>query len=181
MLGVFVGLVLGPPRCRGVRTWLLATGLVSCWCGLISSWSTLYWEGQQFRLSQSLHSTESLASSLKSAWPQADGETLQLGCFLAYPKHAPSSLMLLGGFQLHGVDAGVAAIEKTDDGAIVFELTGPEAGAWLEWREDGSEPKSFVGGLQTQYTLVRWASLGPRWRLVRYRLSTTSKALHTRH
>jgi len=170
-LGVLLGLVLGPKRCRGMRAWLLAMGLVSFWCGLGSAWSMLYWEGQQFRVTRHLPQIQSLASSLRAEWPQQDGETPELGCFLAYPKHNPSTLMLLGSVDALDSTVGVAAIERTPDGAIVFELTGPEAGAWLEWRSDGSAPKSFVGGMQTCYQLKRLAPLGSQWWLVRYNLS----------
>ena len=50
-----------------------------------------------------------------------------------------------------------------------FELAGAETGAWLEWRGDGSEPRSFVGGLDTKYVVVQAARLSAEWFLVRYR------------
>lgn len=167
-LGITAGLIWGPGRWRGLRTWLLATALASGWCGLIACWPTLYWQGQQWRVARLVPQAQELVASLRSNWPRADGEFPKLGWVMVYPKHKPSTLMLLGGGSQLSDAVGVASIEKTQDGALLLELTGPETGVWLEWRADWTEPRSFIGGLETDYKPTRWAQLAPGWRLVRY-------------
>lgn len=151
--------------------WLLAIGVASCWCGLFASWSELYWKGQQTRLTETLPEATEFVQSLRFDWPIQDGTIKGIGMFLAYPKSAPSTLLMIGESRVPKTLLRFSAIEQTADGALRLELAGAENGAWLEWRPDGSIPESFVGGLQTTYTIVKSARLTENWIAVRYETS----------
>jgi hypothetical protein len=110
-----------------------------------------------------------LVAELKSDWPSVDSALPNIGPFLAYPLNGPTALLPLGEAKFPKSRARFSAVERTGDSVMRFELAGSEAGAWLEWRRDGSEPVSFVGGLNTDYRMMQAARLGPEWFLVRYR------------
>jgi hypothetical protein len=169
-LPVMLGsLLFGPRRFRTTRVWLVFTGLACGWLGLVMTWPTIYWIGQQRRVSGLVAAAERTVSELQSHWPAMDGELPQIGPFLAYPSSAPTALLPLSGTTFPKTAVPFSAVERTGDDAMRFELSGNEAGAWLEWRRDASEPQSFVGGLETHYDVASVAQLAPHWFLVRYR------------
>jgi hypothetical protein len=133
------------------------------------SWPTAYWFGQQQRVKAVLPAAESLVETLRSHWPTDDSYLPELGPFLAYPLSGPTALLPLRTTAFPKTDLQYSAVERTGNEAMRFELAGGEHGAWLEWRGDGSEPKSFVGGLDTEYVAVKAAHLSADWFLVRYR------------
>ena len=65
-----------------------------------------------------------------------------------------------------------AAIERSPEGALRFDLAGNDDDAWLEWHPPGSAPASFTGGLDTGYSLQRATQLGGGWFLVTYGTTT---------
>jgi hypothetical protein len=169
LIATFVSLLVGPPRFRTLRWWLVFVGLVSGWLGLWAGWPEIYWRGQQRRVGAGLDAVATLARNLQSNWPRDDGEIAGLGAFLAYPKDAPATLLFLGEAVVPNSALRISAVERTGNGILRFELTSGETGAWLEWRLDGGPPNSFVGGLETSYTAGRYRQLAPNWFLVRYR------------
>ncbi len=168
--GVMLGsLFAGSARFRTTRMWLVFMAVTCGWLGLIVGWQTIYWLGQQRRVKPALPAADSMVSALRGAWPKSDSALPDIGPFLAYPDGAPTTLMTLGRATFPETQLAFSAVEKTGENAMRFELAGAEAGAWLEWRGDGSEPRSFVGGLNTKYEVGRTARLRPEWFLVRYR------------
>jgi hypothetical protein len=167
--GIFVGLFKGPSWRRSVKAWLTFTALVSAWCALYASWPALYWLGQTVRVRADIAAYDKPVQELRENWPGKDGESPTLGPFLGYPVGKPKTLLLIGVAHVPGADAPVTAVERSELGALRLQLAGAESGAWLEWHPPGSAPDSFVGGLQTRYTLLRQTELQRGWYLVRYR------------
>jgi hypothetical protein len=165
---VALGLLLGPPRHRGVRSWLALTAVVAFWLGLTVTWRSLAAAGQQWRLSQRLDSFDSLATQLQTAWPASDGYLAKLGAFNAYPIGHPRTLLIIAAEQ-EADSTPVAAVERSDAGALRFELAGDETGVWLERHPPGSQPASFTGGLQDERELVDAVPLKDGWYLSHYR------------
>jgi hypothetical protein len=96
-----------------------------------------------------------------------------VGPFLAYPKGDPTTVLPLRQITFPDTALRFAAIERTRDGAIRFELAGDEAGAWLERRAVDRPPGPFKSGLDMNYNVSRTARLAPHWFLVRYYLAAT--------
>ena len=116
-----------------------------------------------------LPAAEALVDSLRGHWPKVESELPEWGPFLAYPVSAPAVLLPLRNVTFPKTEMRFSAVERSGDEAMRFELAGAETGAWLEWRGRGSEPRSFVGGLDTKYELTKVARVAPEWFLVRYR------------
>lgn len=169
-----VALVVGPRRHRQVRSWLALTALVAAWLGLWVSAPDLAWAGQRWRMGRQVAAVEPIAAALRDQWPQDDGRLPELGPFMAYPIGQPRMLMPLGSVRPAGSSNSISAIERSPAGALRFELSGSDAGAWLEWHPTGEQPASFVGGLETQYRMERASPLGDGWYLTRYGIDLAS-------
>ena len=176
-VGIFTGLFLGPPANRRVRSWFAVTLLAVMWLTLWTTWPDLLWRGQAFRLRGELADFQKVASSLEQDWPTSDGERAELGPFLAYPTNKPQVLMLLSNANVPGTNTSFSLVERSDLGALRFELAGDELGAWLEWHPAHDVPIGFVGGLLERHELVRFAALGNDWFLVRYKQAATNLAI----
>jgi hypothetical protein len=174
-VAMLASLFVGGGRLRTTRMWLAFTAVVCGWLGLAVSWPTIYWFGQQQRIKAVLPAAESLVETLRGHWPTAESYLREVGPFLAYPLSGPTALLPLSQTTFPTSDVKFSAVERTGDGVMRFELAGSEAGAWLEWRGDGSEPASFVGGLSTEYRVEQVARLGLEWFLVRYRAAGVSE------
>jgi hypothetical protein len=172
---VGVGLFLGPPSHRGVRSWLAVTTVIAFWLGLTVSWRSLAAAGQEWRLGRQLDSFEILAKHLQDAWPKRDDHIAGLGAFNAYPIGRPRTLMVIAADQPDG-SPPIAAIERSNAGALRFELAGDETGAWLEWHPPGSRPESFTGGLEEERRLNDATPLSDGWFLTHYLPASTASA-----
>jgi hypothetical protein len=171
LAAMFCSLLVGTSRFRTTRWWLLFMAAVCGWLGLFSTWPEIYWRGQQRRIQASLDAAGDLLQIVTANWPATDGEIPGVGAFLAYPNITPATLLMLGQGTSPQASIQFSAIERTVDGTIRFELAGSETGAWLEWRPDQLPPRSFVGGLQTNYIVGQYKQLALHWYLVRYRAS----------
>ena len=132
------------------------------------SWQRLYWFGQTVRLRGDTDAYETVATELRENWPRSDGKTSVLGDFRAYPLSHPRMLLLGGAFLAEGARVPFVAVLRSEQGALRFQLAGPETGAWLEWHPPGSVPASFRSGLDTPYELLRMSELQPGWYLTHY-------------
>jgi hypothetical protein len=162
-----LGLFLGPPKHRGLRSWLTLTALVALWLGFVVSWREFAWAGQRWRLGRQIPKFEPVAQTLRSQWPRADGAVPGLGHFTASPHVEAKTLLIIEGDAPPG-RAAVAAVEHSDAGALRFKLAGPETGAWLEWHPPADQPASFSSGLDNKYILDRTSPLAGGWFLSRY-------------
>jgi hypothetical protein len=171
LLVMFSSLFIGNSRYRTTRCWLLFMGVVCGWLGTLTAWPEIYWRGQQHRVQGNLEAAANLVETVTANWPATDGEIAGVGAFLAYPQQAPATLLMLVDGTSPRAAFQFSAIERSMDGTLRLELAGSETGAWLEWRPDETRPRSFVGGLQTNYELCQWKQLAPGWYLVRYRAS----------
>jgi hypothetical protein len=165
---ILVGLFVGPRWHRTLRVWLGFLTVVAVWLALIAARHDLAWLGQELRVDRLIAEFEPVALSLRRDWPIADDVTEELGPFSAYPNGRPRILMPLLKPSARGNHAPFSVIERSPEGALRFELVGHDAGAWLEWHPGNSRPASFVGGLETEYELLRASRLAEGWYLTRY-------------
>jgi hypothetical protein len=172
LLTMLVGLFVGPRRFRSIRAWLLFTMLVGGWLGTVIAGPEIYWLGQQRRMARVLAPVESVAQQLDANWPVEDGDMPGIGPYLAYPKGAPTLVLPLKWISFPNTDLRFAAVERSNNGVVRFELTGSESGAWLEWRADDRPPQPFKSGLEMRYNVSRQQRLAPHWYLVHYRLAS---------
>jgi hypothetical protein len=169
----FVSLFTGGLRFRSTRMWLVFMALAAGWLALVGGWPEIYWNGQQRRVRPVLAAAELMVSELNADWPTEDGYRPGIGPFQAYPMYSkletPTMLMTLDEARFSGTRIQFSAVERMRNKNVMrFQLAGDEAGGWLEWRGDDSGPESFVGGLDTAYSLERVQRLAPHWYLVRY-------------
>ncbi|MCA9139705.1 MAG: hypothetical protein KDB00_23195 [Planctomycetales bacterium] len=168
MLRLLVGMA-GPSRTfRSLGALLVITTLVGLWCGLAVGHPTISWLGKRARMVGRVDQLESIARSLREDWPRQDGEIAELGPYMAYPFGQPSTLILLTPPQLTRDGTSVSAVERTDSGALLFQLSGIEGSDWAEWHPESSLPQSFKGGLGDLHQLSAKLPLGHGWYLVRY-------------
>jgi hypothetical protein len=168
LIVMLTSLFVGSQRFRTTRMWLVFTAIGCGWLGLVVAWPEIYWRGQQLRIKADISAAEIVVRNLLTNWPRHDGQLPDIGAFLAYPKSVTAALMPLGAPTFPGTSLRFSLVERSVDDAIRFELAGSELGAWLEWRPDGSVPTAFVGGLATNYYVMRYKWLAPHWFLVRY-------------
>src|SRR4051812_20334000 len=135
---MLASLFLGQGRFRTTRTWLIFTAIVCGWLGLVVSWPTIFWFGQQRRVGAGLPAAQALVESLRGHQPKFESELPELGPFLAYPISAPTALLPLRNVTFPKTGLRFSAVERSGDDAMRFELAGAETGAWLEWRGRGS-------------------------------------------
>lgn len=166
-VGVAAGLWGGWPSQRSVRSWFAFTALIAAWLAVIVGWRDLAWFAQQQRLKLQLQPFAEVAASLDADWPKVDGEREGIGSFMVYPVSRPTMLMVIAQAPRETAPP-ILAIEKTDDGALLFALGGGETGVWLERRSNNTQPQDFVGGVSTTYHLVKTTPLGKGWYLSRY-------------
>lgn len=164
LLASFLGLFFGASDDRRVRSWLWFTMLFALWLALCVAWREVAWQGQRLRARMSLSELDAVAIALHNDWPAGDGSRHGLGSFMAYPQGQPRMLVILSPDSI----PPLSSVERSEDGALRFELRADPGSGWLEWHPDGSTPAGFVGGLDQQYGLDRSVSLGRGWYLVRY-------------
>jgi hypothetical protein len=119
-------------------------------------------------MSWSVEQLEPLAERLRDQWPRGDSQLPEIGPFTAYPFGRPSVLLLMQPPSLNRESVHVSAIERSESGALRFQLGGSVANDWAEWHPETSRPRSFVGGLQDAHQLKAYSRLGSGWYLVRY-------------
>jgi hypothetical protein len=163
---------LGTRQSRSLIATIGVMSLICVWLATASYWPAIARVGKQHRLQGDLAAFETVAASLRSAWPTNDGDNSILGAFMAYPVGRPSVLIMLTLPEIAGIDASVIAVERGGDGQLRFQLAGRERGDWLEWHPQGSEPASFVGGLHELHELDRHDQIAEHWYLVTYRTAT---------
>lgn len=168
VIAMALGTMMGGRRFRTLRMWLAFTAIFAGWLTFLVAWQDVYWHGQQRRMRPVLRHAETMARFLEMSWPEDDGELTGIGPFLAYPKGKPTTIMPLKWVTIPNTLLRFSTVERTDPNVIGFELTGDEAGAWLEWRGDDHAPEAFKSGLDTRYNVGRYTRLAPHWFLVRY-------------
>lgn len=167
LAGILIGLFRGARAHRTLRSWFALTAIIAAWLCIIVDWRDLGWFAQQQRLRFQVQSFNTIASSLAANWPQDDGHRSDLGAFMAYPIGQPTMLMVIAPTIGRNVTP-IISVEKTNDGAMHFELGGNEAGVWLERHPGNQQPRSFTGGLQTDYRMTKSVPLTGGWFLCRY-------------
>jgi hypothetical protein len=166
-------LLKGSQRQRSIAAYLVFTALVGGWLTLATGWETVYGWGQARRVLADLPAFEVTAKQLNADWPADDGTLGDFGPFMAYPKGAPTCLLMLGQAKPPGGSLLVSAVERSD-GAIRFELSGAERPAWVVWQADDAPATAFTSGLGGEYAVASQQRLAPHWRLVRYTLMRAS-------
>ncbi|MCA9176120.1 MAG: hypothetical protein KDB14_16655 [Planctomycetales bacterium] len=160
------GVWLGDVEFRRLKSLAILVGLVSLWLGNVLNLDAIAWQGRRWRVLPYVAAAERIVAPLKTAWPQEDGDTAEVGPFMAYPVGRPQTLILLTPPQLAD-GPHVPAIERSSTGALRLELHDVGGHDWLEWHPQG-RPVSHIGGLLEHRELTRVTALGENWFLVRY-------------
>jgi hypothetical protein len=166
---IVAGLVAGSGIHRGTRAWLTLMLLVAGWLTLITTWPKFAWQGQIWRIRGSVPEFAALTEKLTTNWPAGDGQTPELGGFMAYPIGKPRTLMLLTMPEVPGSNLSISAIERDNEGAFHFQLAGTDEGVWVVFDKHSDSPKSFFSGLEGEYMPHKSAVLVPGWFLVQYK------------
>tara|TARA_R110002049_G_scaffold285698_4_gene466910 strand:+ start:11064 stop:11843 length:780 start_codon:yes stop_codon:yes gene_type:complete len=153
---------------RSLKALIVLMTLSALWCGLVLQFPSIAWQGKRARVFLCLDEFESIASPLRADWPRRDGMIEPIGPFMAYPFGRPSVLVLLTPPSVFDHGTSISAIERSERGALRFQLSGIEGGDWAEWHPPHSQPASFTGGLNDHYRLSSHLPLGNGWYLVRY-------------
>lgn len=164
---IVAGLIAGSGIHRGTRAWLVLMLLAAGWLTLITAWPEIAWRGQVWRVRGSVPQFAKLTEKLTHAWPESDGQTPELGGFMAYPIGKPRTLMLLTTPEVPGSYLSISTIER-DDVAFHFQLAGNEEGTWVVFDKQHESPQSFFSGLEGEYLPQKFAVLAPGWFLVQY-------------
>jgi hypothetical protein len=142
--------------------------LISAWLALLIYWQDIRWFGRTIALERRLPAFESVAERLRKDWPREDGVRPELGAFMAYPRGKPQTLLIVAHPRIPTGLTSFRAVERSNLGALRFQLTDVEDGIWLEWHPDTSTPDSFVGGLDDAHQLVRFQPMGLGWFVTSY-------------
>ena len=161
-------LLLGSPVNRGIQAVMSLVTIVAVWLAIGTHWEDIAWQGKQFRLRYILSEFDAATQTLRSDWPDDDGELKGLGPFMAYPVGRPRTLLMLTLPQMEKFPGSFASVEGEPGGPYRFELVANEEGDWLEWHPQGSYPKTFRGGLGELYRLQKSQPLQNGWHLARY-------------
>ncbi len=170
-LTMLMAALIGPVRSRGLQAWMMIMTLAAVWLFAGTNWIHIARLGKIHRLRASIDRFEALASPLRKAWPESDGQSNELGPFMAYPVGRPSVLMLLTMPLPSDDRPGISVVERGSQGQLRFQLAGRERGNWIEWHPEDSHPTSFVGGLLNVYVLKRADPICDQWFLTDYRNS----------
>jgi hypothetical protein len=168
MVLIVGGLAFGSGIHRGTRAWLVLMLLVAGWLTLMTAWPEIAWRGQVWRVCGSVSQFAELTQKLTTAWPESDGQTTELGGFMAYPIGKPRTLMLLTTPQVPGSAINISTVERGDDGAWHYQLAGNDEGAWVVFDKQHESPQPFFSGLEGEYMPQKYAILAPGWFLVQY-------------
>jgi len=155
-------------RHRSLQSMLLLTAVCADWCGVFANASSLAWQGKRARLMWTVDRLQPIAERLHRQWPERDGQADDIGSFMAYPFGDPSVLLLMQPPSVGRNQVHVSAIQRSESGAILFQLGGTACDDWAEWHPRASRPESFVGGLNDPHELSEYAWLGNGWYLARY-------------
>jgi hypothetical protein len=175
--GILAGLIWGAPRQRRIAAWLAATALAAVWLAALTSTSELTWMGQRWRLAQKAPKLEPIAAELQNQWPAGDGATDSLGPFSLYSTKSASVLVPLTS-KTTIVGIPLVTIERSPHGALRFQTVDQSQHPWLEWHPEGSEPASFVGGLEAYHELNRSSPLGNGWYATKYVVRRSDEATY---
>ncbi|PQO46082.1 hypothetical protein C5Y93_10930 [Blastopirellula marina] len=151
-----------------IRGMLMVVLVLSVWLSLWVSYDQLNEWAALRRVNIALPRFEAVAKSLSQQWPTENGTLPEAGQFYADPAKRPNLLLLRGreGYPAHE-DFGFI-IERSDLGAIRFELSGA-IGCNIEFHPDGSRPTSYSTRLSGSKATMREAiPLKEHWYLVRY-------------
>lgn len=165
----FIRLFWGSRPHRALGTWLAYVTFVCLWIAMAMNWAHVTWWGKQLRLRNQVGGFEAVARELRVAWPRDDGQLATLDPFMAYPVGDPATLVMLTLPDTTRAGTSFSVIDRGESGALRFQLTGREAGDWLEWHPADEQPSSFIGGLWDAHELEQYWDLGEGWYLVRYR------------
>lgn len=155
------------------RRFTLRFGLWNCLvaaiaCGLFVNRDDIQWLGYRWRAASHAGQLDALAERLDQDWPSADGEIDGLGPFTSYPFGRPRVLLLLNPYPVASTNTVVAAVERSDNRSLLFQLGGSDAGVWLHWSRNGRVPRAYVSGLEENRLPRKYASLSSRWHVVAY-------------
>lgn len=167
-LGLFAaGLFLSSTQQRSLRNLFVLTTMIALAMTLFTSWTRISWEGRRYHMKQRIESLQAVCDSLQRAWPKNDMDHELLGPLMAYPQWNPSTLILLTPMPIDD-RFSIAAIDRSEQDILRFELSSGYETIWLEHRIDSSLDAEFTNGIEQSFKRQHFVALSPNWYLVRY-------------
>lgn len=171
---ILFGFLFGPKQFSGIRCLLGFMLLSGGWLLNLTQWDRIHHVGRTIYVSSEARSVAEFADRVHRNWPalvkNIDNECqFELSSFNAYPIYKPTMLMFLGDQEIPNSPLLFRAIEREDDKAIRFELSGENLGYWIERRYDSQEPSDFIGGLAETYHIGKSRRIADQLYLVDYR------------
>jgi hypothetical protein len=169
-----LGFLFGPKQFRAIKCLLGFMLLSGGWLLMLTQWDRIHYLGRTIFVSSESRPVAEFADRVNRNWnalvKNIDNESqVELSSFNAYPIHMPTMLMFLGDQTIPNSPLAFRAIEREEDQAIRFELSGENLGYWIERRYDRKEPTDFVGGLAEAYRVGKYRKIADQLYLVDYR------------
>lgn len=155
---------------RGLKAWMAFMTLTCVALGIVNSWSSIYERGQQRRIGNALPALSVWMSDIARDWPASLSRQPELGPYLSYPTSSAHTVVLMTEPKIPETDLSMIAMEWSSEGTLRMQLAGAERDAWLEHRQDGQKPSTFVNGLGVTYRPTFSAEMERGWFVVRYGL-----------
>jgi hypothetical protein len=167
-LGVFAaGMLFGEPKKRSLKHLFILTAMTALTLALFTTWQRISWEGRRHRMSSRVESLQVVCDALQKDWPKNDMTHELLGSIMAYPQWNPTTLILLTPMPIDG-RFRIAAIDRSKNGVLRFELSSGFETIWLEHRIDSGLDMEFTNGIEQSFVREHYVSLSRGWYLVRY-------------
>lgn len=141
---------------------------------MLTQWDRIHYLGRAAFVTATSSTVADYADRIHRNWNALVTNTdndcqMELSSFNAYPIYDPTMMMFLGDQSIPNSPLLFRAIERDEDQAIRFELSGENLGYWIERRYDGKEPADFVGGLADAYRVGKYRRIADQLYLVDYR------------
>ena len=167
-LAVFsAGIFFAEQSRRSLKHLLILTAMIALSLALFSNWKRISWEGRRYWMSGRIAAIQSINDSLQKDWPTNDMNHELLGPVMAYPQWHPTTLLLLTPMPIDNHFC-LAAIDRSSEEVMRFELSSGYETIWLEHRVANQLDSEFTNGISQKFTRQYYVSISPGWYLVRY-------------
>jgi len=169
-----LGFLFGPRPFSGLKSLFGFVLLSGCWLLMLTQWDRIHYLGRSAFVTATSSSVTEFADRVNQNWNALVTNTnnecqIELSSFNAYPLYNPTMMMFLGDQSIPNSPLLFRAIERDEERAIRFELSGENLGYWIERRYDRKEPTDFIGGLAEAYRVGKYRKIADQLYLVDYR------------
>jgi hypothetical protein len=168
-LGLYaMGILIGVRAQRSLKHLFTFTATIALTLALFTAWQRISWDGRCYRMKDCTESLQVICDALRKDWPTGDTNHELLDSIMAYPQWNPTTLILLTPRPINR-HFYIAAIDRSQSGALRFELSSGFETIWLEHHNAPLIDDEFTNGIQQHFVRQHSVSLSRNWYLVRYR------------